>query len=359
MSLLSKIISEPPRPQNSFLVLLSSVAQSGLPVLRQLLSSKLISDNTGSTRFLLFCFCYPATDLLESFRSPPDFIEVHDWVGHVPEYDVGQFSPREAILSAIRNTSPSGCLDVIIDCLDTLSSDIGSTPQTYMFLREVLALAPDPSRLILHGLKTCKLAPLLMQPAFSPSLVCLLAHPSVLITHLAREYLTPPPPASSDSKFWGVFLPVSERDYECERLVFGNDGEGSGSTTEFVLEVLVRSLNGSGRKRGVERTLEGWSSIEGGTCELTKLESLKTLWRKSEVMVESEGRGAPDVVNDISFNLTLTASQHQSRARVPLPYSHDGKGTLNNIANSSAVILYDPDSADDIDDDDPDEDLDI
>jgi len=92
-------------------------------------------------------------------------------------------------------------------------------------------------------------------------------------------------------------------------------------------------------------------------------------------------RGAPDVAQDVSFNLTLTASQHRSRAQVPLPYSHDGEeicagilyfitkirasytgtGTANKTSapDSSAVILYDPDSADDIDDDDPDEDLDI
>jgi len=198
-----------------------------------------------------------------------------------------------------------------------------------------------------------------MQPAFSSSLGCLLARPTVLIMHLAREYLTPPPPASSDAKFWSIFLPVSERANDCERLVFGNGGDGSGSTTEFVVEVLVRGFQGSGKKRGVERTLEGWSSSEGGACKLTKLESLKTLWRKSEVMADSEHRSAPAVVQDVSFNLTLTASQRQSRARVPLPYSHDGKDTMNKTGNPSAVILYDPDSADDIDDDDPDEDLDI
>jgi elongator complex protein 5 len=146
----------------------------------------------------------------------------------------------------------------------------------------------DPSRLILHGFQTCKLVQLLMQPAFSPSLRCLLARPAVLITHLAREYLTPPPPASSDAKFWSVFLPVSERANESERLVFGSGGEGSGSTTEFVVEILVRGFQGSDKKRGVERMLEGWSLSEGGACNLTKLESLKTLWRKNETMADSE-----------------------------------------------------------------------
>jgi elongator complex protein 5 len=152
----------------------------------------------------------------------------------------------------------------------------------------VLTKEAGPSRLILHGQQTSKIVPLLMQPAFSPSLVCLLAHPSVLITHLAREYLTPPPPVSSDSKFWGVFLPVSERHHECERLVFGSAGEGTGSTTEFVVEILVRGLHAFGGKRGLERTLEGWSSSEGHACELTKLGSFKTLLRKNEAIGGSE-----------------------------------------------------------------------
>jgi elongator complex protein 5 len=55
---------------------------------------------------------------------------------------------------------------------------------------------------------------------------------------------------------------------------------------------------------------------------------------------------------------------------VPLPYAHKGIRldqtsdatawfTSQDGSLSSGAILYDPDSADDIDDDDPDEDLDI
>lgn len=59
---------------------------------------------------------------------------------------------------------------------------------------------------------------------------------------------------------------------------------------------------------------------------------------------------------------------------MPLPYAHEGnssfflgaranpreKGRPQGVAqNKNGAIFYDPDSADDIDDDDPDEDLDI
>lgn len=84
---------------------------------------------------------------------------------------------------------------------------------------------------------------------------------------------------------------------------------------------------------------------------------------------------ALDPTQNIPFNLSLTASQQESRARVPLPYAHEGKllnrkdldmpdiypgqPTDRSPGDKLGAILYDPDSADDIDDDDPDEDLDI
>ena len=59
-------------------------------------------------------------------------------------------------------------------------------------------------------------------------------------------------------------------------------------------------------------------------------------------------------MDNVSFNLNLTAAQQTSRAQVPLPYEHQGTEQPQ-----APAIYYDPDSGDDIDDDDPDEDLDI
>lgn len=88
----------------------------------------------------------------------------------------------------------------------------------------------------------------------------------------------PPPPVSPLPKFWGVFLPLSERVHDTERLVFGSGGAGSGNLTEFVVELIVRE--GAGRNRGVERVLEGWSTALRGPCELNALEALKPLTEK-------------------------------------------------------------------------------
>ncbi|KAF5374975.1 hypothetical protein D9758_000231 [Tetrapyrgos nigripes] len=105
----------------------------------------------------------------------------------------------------------------------------------------------------------------------------------------------------------------------------------------------------SGRRRATERRLEGWNIAQSVAVPLEQLDSLKSLW-KANTVIET----APDPTQNVSFNLQLTPSQQESRARVPLPYAHEGTPQTQ-----QGAILYDPDSADDIDDDDPDEDLDI
>jgi len=161
--------------------------------------------------------------------------------------------------------------------------------------------------------------------------------------HIATSYLTLPPPASPPVKFWGIFVPVSERGGESDRLVYGPDGEGSGGagSGELVVEVLLRKS--SGRKKGVERSLEGWS--RGSPCELTELESLKGIWNKkpiSQVYLDANFfescpelflfKAPPDSTQDVSFNLNLTPSQRKSRAQVPLPYAHEGQSISHRVS---------------------------
>jgi len=250
-------------------------------------------------------------------------------------------------------------VDIIVDSIDTLLSDISSPSAVYNAFSKALAIirstSPD-SRLILHIIAPCPLIASLSETRFSPTLIHLTAHPPVVLSHLATAYLTSPPPLSPLDKFWNVFTPFVDRHYESENLVFGNEGEGAPGD-EIVVEILIRGSSdkgigmGTGRKRAVEKVLEGWRSVSGVPCELNELESLKSLWSKKFIPENA----TPDPTQNISFNLQLTVEQQQSRAQVPLPYAHEG----NPIPTQSAAILYDPDSADDIDDDDPDEDLDL
>ncbi|KAJ7925840.1 hypothetical protein B0H13DRAFT_1599977 [Mycena leptocephala] len=333
-------IREPRRRQQPFLLLQSSIAQSGIGIIRQLLED-------ASDHALLFCRLHSSLLSLQGTH-----VQTYNLLDNIPGYNDNYEDPRHRIQSAVDN-APAGPLDFIIDSADTLASDIGSISETYRFLSELMSLIrgrSSASRLIIHALSPSPLIPLLCQPGFSPSLTHVISHPPALLVHLSTEYLTLPPPLSPEAKFWGIFLPVSERVHESERLIFGAEGEGTGDDDELVIEVLVRGDGEGLRRRGVDRTLQGWSLTQGAR-PLAELTALKPLWSRNITVV--------DPTQNVSFNLNLTASQQNSRAQVPLPYVHEGRKPVEKQPSASAAIFYDPDSADDIDDDDPDEDLDI
>ncbi|KAJ8596917.1 hypothetical protein M405DRAFT_756578 [Rhizopogon salebrosus TDB-379] len=345
MPLLSSIISNPTgsKPHQPLVILQSSSAQTCFPVLRTL-----ISISRPVTQILLFCFLHPPSG---STNTDLANITAFDFTGRIPGYNDAWIDPQDEILACV-NSAPPGALNVVIDSVDTLASDLGSTPKAYRLIRTLLELITarsEPSILVLH-LQPCPLLELMTQTSLSPTLIHLIAHPPAMIAHLSSAYSTPPPPAGPAEKFWSVFIPFSERTHESDRLVYGPEGNGTSAgswrgedTREFVVEVLVRG----GSRRGVERTIEGW--VGDAPCDLYALESLKSIWHKKKT---EEAR--PDPTQNVSFNLNLTPSQEKSRAQVPLPYTHEGKPVT-----TAGAILYDPDSADDIDDDDPDEDLDI
>ncbi|KDR85043.1 hypothetical protein GALMADRAFT_313922 [Galerina marginata CBS 339.88] len=332
--------------RHPLLILQSSLAQTSLPIVRHILTDK--SGRKETRRDLLFCLLYPPSSFIDQKSS--NLLEVHDWIDHVPGYtDVDTQAELLAIVEKALQSSADP-FNVIIDSVDTLLEDGASLLKTYKCLSKLYALVKKhtDARLILHSQSPSSLLPLLTQTAFSSSLSHIIVHPPVLIAHLATEFLMPPPPLSPLQKFWSVFLPVSERTHDTDRLVFGLAGEGSGIPSEFVVELVVRE--GTGRKRGVERVLEGWSD---GPCELSALETLRHFTRKQKEQTQA---AAPDPTQNLPFNLNLTSSQQESRAQVPLPYEHEGTPITR---STPSAIFYDPDSADDIDDDDPDEDLDI
>lgn len=349
MALLPSIIANPTnsRPHQPLVIVQSSASQTCLPVLRRLIRPAKLPTQT-----LLFCFLYPPASLIKGWPDTSDeSLKAFDYTERIPRYNVSHDS-RDEILAAV-SSAPLGSLNVIIDSVDTLASDLASDSQTYRFMRSLLNTITSrshPSILILH-LLPCPLLAVLTQTNLSPTLTHIVAHPSALINHLASSYLTPPPPAGSPEKFWSVFIPVSERAHESQTLVYGSGGTGTSSgwgvdTREFVVELVVRGAGAEGRKRSIERTIEGWRG--DAPEDLRNLDSLKSIWARKK----STDENPLDPTQNVSFNLNLTPSQEKSRAQVPLPYVHEGKSV-------TAAILYEPDSADDIDDDDPDEDLDI
>ena len=207
---------------------------------------------------------------------------------------------------------------MILDSVDTLFTDIGSVSSTYKMLKTLLA---SSTRLILHfntSLTPVALLNALLHPSFSNSLTQIIAHHPILLEHIATEYLIPPDPDSP--KWWSVFLPLSTRAYEVEKLVFGSTGDGAGSSTDFVVERVVRD-----KRKSIQRTMDGWDISKSEYVELNKMESLKFIWKRGETTVPV---ATVDPTQNLSFNLNLTESQMQSRALVPLPYAHEGTFTI-------------------------------
>ncbi|XP_060541213.1 elongator complex protein 5 isoform X2 [Pantherophis guttatus] len=63
----------------------------------------------------------------------------------------------------------------------------------------------------------------------------------------------------------------------------------------------------------------------------------------------------------LTFNLRLTEAERQARESVPLPYhfSEEKKSSLLQTSTEEGKIYYEPDAADDFDEEDPDDDLDV
>ena len=177
---------------------------------------------------------------------------------------------------------------VVIDSIETLLSDMGSVSAVVTLLKKVGKR--QNTNLLLHVVQshgTKDLIAHLSKTSFSPSLVLHTAYPTSLLIHISTSYMTPPPPLSPESKFWSVFLPISERQHDIDAIVYGGEGSGSHVTEEFVVETIVRGgQDGSRRKRAVERNLRGWRS-PNGFCELTDLMQLGDLWGSKKPSLET------------------------------------------------------------------------
>ncbi|KAI0307821.1 hypothetical protein B0F90DRAFT_68321 [Multifurca ochricompacta] len=204
-------------------------------------------------------------------------------------------------------------------------------------------LVSEPSGLVVHFSGTSPLCDLILTPRLSPNLVHIIAHPPGLLQHLATTQLIPPPPASAPDLFWRVFTPLTGRRWEVEGILLGSGGQGPTEDESIVLEIVNRTLNRKTIK--IDKFLEAWN--RDLPCSLSQLDILKPF------LLQKLSSSSSSSFTFNTFNLNLTPEQWISRAKVPLPYAHKGS------SSGSGAIMYEPDSADDIDDDDPDEDLNI
>lgn len=161
------------------------------------------------------------------------------------------------------------------------------------------------------------------------------------------------------------------------------DGKGDDSRARgVVVQILVRKQQG-GANKGMSRVLEGLMPGAGGglvSCAWNEVDGLRDVGRTyvgggdvesvQEVCPAEGGSTFADRCQrrqqhhpsqqHIPFNLSLTPAQHASRAQVPIPYAHEGdEPAPSPAAGQQGGIIFEPGSEDDMDEDDPDEDLDF
>ncbi|KAH8988846.1 hypothetical protein EDB92DRAFT_1935645 [Lactarius akahatsu] len=337
---IATIVSGESRPHFPFVILQSSLVQSSLPVLRTFVNKRDVVSHV-----ILFSLLYPPLTLVDPSEEG---LQIVDMRAEVPGYSETRPDPLDYFSSIVKQAlsaiAPDGPLTVIIDAADVLCADLGSPSQTCAVITSLLShisARPKPSRLVIHLTTPSPLRDHILAPRLSPTLAHVVAHPPALLLHLATAQLMPPPPAGRPDRFWHVFSPLASRTWEVEEIVLGPGGGGA------------RNDWGDGDRSGVGRNLEkellGW--LRDSPCSLSELDSLKPIF-------EDVGKTASEQLTPhLSFNLNLTPEQQQSRTNVPLPYAHKGMQYAFSFKDHS--ILYDPDSADDIDDEDPDDDLNI
>ncbi|XP_052821097.1 elongator complex protein 5-like [Mya arenaria] len=89
-------------------------------------------------------------------------------------------------------------------------------------------------------------------------------------------------------------------------------------------------------------------------CDVTELKSV------ADIQATSEPPQVDPAAN-LTFNLTLTDQEKVARSQVKLPYTYDTEKQTETLERSvgEGKIFYQPDEADDFDEEDPDDDLDI
>ncbi|KAH7099007.1 hypothetical protein BKA62DRAFT_772839 [Auriculariales sp. MPI-PUGE-AT-0066] len=253
-----------------------------------------------------------------------------DWTQRIPGCSENSSetskSLQDTLLHAI-GAAPAGPLTAAIDSLDTLAEDLGSHASAARLVQSVITLLetrPAGSRLILPLLAPSSIAPHLS--AFRPRTELIL-HAPHLLRHLAKDYSTPP----SNMRIW-TLLPQLAARREGERLVDGSPNVHGVAVVEVIKP----------ERKGVARVLEVWA--DGQAYRIDRLGLGAALPEAQPVQPQ------PDA--GLSFKLSMTPDEQAARSQVALPYAHTGQ-------QSAGEIIYDPDSADDFDDDDPDDDLDI
>ncbi|CAE6475086.1 unnamed protein product [Rhizoctonia solani] len=302
-----------------------------------------------------------------------------DYSSTVPGYSNEPTPNLPSVVATKLSSIPKGPIALIIDSVDTIVADSGSHANTIQTLAKLfgnIVQHSNSSRLVLPVSSRSHLLPSLVSTTFqarvhglhpSPihTLIHLVLHSPMLLSHLIHQYHLALPPANTvpeptTSRFWSVFTPVAGRGTgEQLAMAVGVEelGRASNATNHLtnrdpssgVAEIRTRSR--AGGQKGVRILLRPWRfDHERNRIIWSEWNDIYGL-RAYESRDQDSANTAPGIDN-LSFNLQLSDAQQQARANVPLPYTNEGKAPTGD-----SEIIYIPDQADDFDDDDPDDDF--
>ncbi|OXG16962.1 elongator complex protein 5 [Cryptococcus neoformans Tu401-1] len=341
-SLLAHILDNTQVPHQPLLILRDEPTFPATPIFNHLLATA-VSRNEQIT---LVTVLNPPEEYLDPSLLRRDGIKIIDLSGDVPGYTSNLSFPeiKQRILSSYNDGQ------IFIDALHVLGEDY-SFAGVVSLVRSLLASIKShkaPSRLILP------LHPSLLHhftpPTLSSTLSLLSPLPLPLLTHLSKLYLSPIS-SSPSANYWMVLENAMKRGVGKELAYKGEEGleVGARDWEEGVgVSVLVRKATGG--IKGISRSLEAVvltppshpsSSATHSQLTLPPLSSLIsltpfTLPPPSAIPPDASTHGYPSQAAthadlDLPFNLSLTDSQRQARAQVPLPYAHEGEGASGDL----------------------------
>ncbi|CAE7210691.1 unnamed protein product [Rhizoctonia solani] len=371
MTALIKSLLDPLGSSPSLVLIQYDLSSPFSPILGQIVKDLLASQ----TQIIFISLFLPPRQYLGQLDS--SLLQSLDYSDAVPGYSDESTLDLVSTIAAKLSLIPKGPIALIIDSVDTMLADSGSHAKSFQALSLIfgqIVQHSSSSRLILPISSRSPLLPSLVSTSFqarvklqpSPihTLIHLVLHAPVLLSHLVHQYhLTLPPvntvPEPSTSRFWSIFTPVARRGTG-EQLAAGVNVEELGGLDTVnqsanrdlgsgVAEISLRSR--AGGQKGLRIVLRPWRFDHEQNrivwCGWNDIQGLRTYEsRAPESMSTAPG------IDDLSFNLQLSDAQQQARASVPLPYTNEGKSSTGD-----GGIIYIPDQADDFDDDDPDDDL--
>ncbi|KAG0165587.1 Elongator complex protein [Apophysomyces sp. BC1034] len=100
--------------------------------------------------------------------------------------------------------------------------------------------------------------------------------------------------------------------------------------------------------------------LEGDSLVVVPVEQLTGMETKTAADINETEEEKPDIMSNLSFNLSLTDEQRKAKENIVLPYiKAQHTIEVEKEKSNSGNIYYEPDAADDFDDEDPDDDLDL